>query len=251
MNVLILAAGGRVSDPLRGDYPLWMAEVENELLIQRLVEACRKLKPTRFVFVARGDDVRDYHVDDIVRLLVGDSVVIGLKRETSGAACSALLAIDAVDPDAELLIANATDLVDADLEEVVQDFRARGAAAGTIVFDSLHPRYSFVRLDEQGFVTEAAEKRPISRNATTGYYWFRRARDFFEAAESMIAKDAHVGGSFYICPTLNELVLKQQPVVVWRIRPDQYHPFKNPQQVNAFEALLEHMRSPDEAQPAR
>ena len=51
---------------------------------------------------------------------------------------------------------------------------------GVIVFDSVHPRWSFVRVDKAGFVIETAEKRPISRLATAGFYYFRRGADFVD-----------------------------------------------------------------------
>ena len=36
--------------------------------------------------------------------------------------------------------------------------------AGVITFESVHPRWSYVRLDSENRVTETAEKRPISNS---------------------------------------------------------------------------------------
>ena len=61
-----------------------------------------------------------------------------------------------------------------------------------VTFRSLHPRYSYMLVDDNGLIVEAAEKRPISRHATAGFYWYRRGADFVQSAQDMIRKDAHV-----------------------------------------------------------
>jgi len=62
------------------------------------------------------------------------------------------------------------------LGEAIAAFRRQELDAGTIVFDSVHPRWSFVKTNEKGLVIEAAEKRPPSRNATAGFYHFNKVK---------------------------------------------------------------------------
>jgi hypothetical protein len=106
-----------------------------------------------------------------------------------------------------------------------------------VIFPSVHPRYSYVRLDDQGFVTEAAQKNPISHHATTGIFWYRRTGDFRAAVESMIRKDAHVKNHFYVCLAFNEMLLEQAKVGVIQIEPSQYFPIKTEQQLHRFEHI--------------
>lgn len=247
VKILVLAAGDPISDPTRGEYPLFLSEVDGSLLIERLIRAYQSLGPCQFIFAVRKHDVATHHIDDILRLIVPDCGLIEIGRDTQGAACTALLAVDQIDAADELIVTNATDYIDVDLKQVVQGFRESGADAGTITFESLHPRYSFVRTDAQGLVMEAAEKRPISRQATTGFFWFARGADFIASLQSMIGKDVQVNGRYYICPALNEMILNQKRIMTRQIPPDHYHPFKSPQQVNTFESLLEYMRANHEA----
>jgi hypothetical protein len=95
-----------------------------------------------------------------------------------------------------------------------------------------------VKTDADGMVVEAAEKRPISRNATAGIYYFRQGRFFVEAAKSMIRKDASVNGGFFVCPSLNELVLAQMRVGVERIDRNRYISLATPQAVEEYEQIL-------------
>ena len=124
------------------------------------------------------------------------------------------------------------------LDAIVAGFERRGLDAGVVVFEGVHPRWSYVRVDDAGFVIEASEKRPISRLATAGAYWFARGADFVECAMAMITKDAHVGGLFYVCPTLNEMVLRNRLVGIHRIERTAYLSLHDPQALAGFEAHL-------------
>jgi dTDP-glucose pyrophosphorylase len=120
----------------------------------------------------------------------------------------------------------------------VQDFQERNLDAGIVVFDDVHPRWSFVKLDASGFVIEAAEKRPISRHATTGLYWFARGADFVRAASAMLRKGASVDGHFYVTPVLNELILAQARIGVTPIDKAHYHSLKDPAGGRSYEEFL-------------
>lgn len=235
MNILILASGADSSPT----YPTWLTEIEGVLLLEKLVRCLDSSRTAHFVYAFRASDIEAYHVDSIAGEITPGAAVVEVSRATAGAACTALLAIDQIDPDDELIVASATDYVDVDYAAVVADFRARGASAGILTFESLHPRYSFVRTDAEGLVIEAAEKHPISRQANAGIYWYRRASDFFRSVESMILKDGHVGGVFYLSPSLNELVLAGKPVAAWPLGPDQYRPLKDQRQLDSLEHALD------------
>lgn len=238
MNILILAAGEAVDPNAADPYPLWLSEMEGGLVLERQVRALGFDRKARFVFCFRRDDVERYHLKDIVGLMAPGCAVVEIRRDTRGAACTAMLAVGQMDLDAELIVASATDHIEVDYAQVIAGFRAKGADAGVMTFESLHPRYSFVRTDADGWVTEAAEKRPISRTANAGFFWFRRAGDFFDALQQMILKDAQVQDRFFISPALNEFILEQKKIATFPLAANQYHPLKAVSQVEAYEQAL-------------
>jgi hypothetical protein len=187
------------------------------------------------IFAARRGDIAKFHLDSVAALAATGAVVVPVEGPTRGAACTALLCLDHIDPEAELLILNGNEFIDADYVAILTDFRKRSLDCGLVVFPSLHPRYSYVRLDDDGLVEEAAEKHPISRSAIAGFFWFRRGADFVEGATAMIRKDADHDGYFYISLVLNELVLGQRRVGVMPIAADRYRPLKSRSQVAAYE----------------
>jgi dTDP-glucose pyrophosphorylase len=121
----------------------------------------------------------------------------------------------------------------------VQEFSDHKLDGGIVVFEAVHPRWSFVKCDQEGRVVETAEKRPISNLATAGFYYFQKGRDFVKATIEMIKKDAHVNGLFYICPVYNELILAQKEVGVHVIPRVAYRSLASPADVHAYEVHLE------------
>lgn len=240
LNVLIPLAGkSEFFDPRDYPFPKPLIEVGGRPMIEILVEDMSRIAgPKKFIFIVRMDDCQKYHLDRVLRLLTNEQCeIIRLREDTRGAACSALLAIDHIDRADPLLICNGDQHIDYDLGDAVRDFDAQGADAGVICFDSIHPKWSYVRLEE-GLVVESAEKRPISKNAIAGFYYFRHGSDFVAAAQDMIKKDVNTNGAYYVAPALNEMILNDKRVEIIKVPADGYHSFYSPQKVLEFEQWL-------------
>jgi len=229
MQILILGAASTAPDEL----PIWLAEHAGGILVEHLVDRLAEMN-ANLAFAMLKTDVKRHHLDDIVQLAAPGASLISIDGATQGAACTALLCVEQIMADEELVIMNATEMLDVDMAVVAKDFRARSLDAGVITFPSLHPRYSYVALDGDR-VVQAAEKHPISRSALAGFFWFRRGADFITAAQNMIRKDDHVDGQFFVSLTLNEIILDQKNIGVFPIQASQYHPLKSKRQVAQYE----------------
>ena len=105
-----------------------------------------------------------------------------------------------------MLIANSDQFIDYESENFLTLKSLTDVDAMVFTFNAVHPKWSFVKTNSRGFVTEVAEKRPISNIATCGIYWYRRGSDFVKYAKQMIDKDIRVNNEFYIAPVYNELI---------------------------------------------
>jgi hypothetical protein len=234
-NILILAAGPSEYTTQDGGYPLCLTEVDGSPLLERIVANTRGLENTKFVYALLDEYVERFHLGHVAQLITPDAKVVRVPGNTQGSACTALLAAAGLEhSDAELLIISANELVDVDLAEVLKKFREEELDGGTITFRSVHPRYSYVRFNSQGLVTEASQQIPISQTATAGIFWFRSTADFVAAAKNLIRKNAAVAGKFFIAPSFNELVLLQKRVGVFPIENSCYHPMKSERQMQQF-----------------
>jgi len=230
MNILLLDAGASDFNQNDGGYPLCLTEIDGVPLIEHQANQALVSGAKRFVVVMLETEIKKYHLDHVVSLLSDKAILVAVPGNTAGAACSALMAIEYIN-DEELLILNGNELLDMDFSEVLQTFRDKKLDAGVVSFPSLHPRYSFARVDAEGMVTEVAEKKPISRNALVGFFWFAKGNEFVDAVKNMIKKDAQVNNRFYLAPCLNEMILKGARIGVHSITAAHYRPIKSERQL--------------------
>jgi dTDP-glucose pyrophosphorylase len=161
-----------------------------------------------YVFLVRKEHMDRYSglLDTLDRITNGRFEYVEVEGLTDGAACTALLAEKYINNDESLLIANSDQYIE--YEPVNFDTLKSLTNVDSIVFtfNAVHPKWSFVKTNSRGFVTEVAEKRPISNIATCGIYWYRKGSDFVKYAKQMIQKDIRVNNEFYIAPVYNELI---------------------------------------------
>jgi len=238
INILMPIAGrSAFFDNAEYHYPKPLIEIKGKTMIERAIHDYKKIRgEKRFIFVVNANDCDKYHMDNVLMLLTdGQCEIIRLEKETRGAACSALMAIDFIDSEDRLIIGNSDQIFDEDLNAVLKFFEKKKADGGVICFETVHPRWSYVRLDEGKRIIEAAEKRPISTKAIAGFYYFRQGAFFVDAAMRSIEKDASVDGAYYIAPVFNELVLQSKILEVYDIGQEKYHTFYSPQKIEEFE----------------
>ena len=230
MKILVLAAGPSDEFHEAGHaYPKNLVEIGDRPLIEHVLEPLAPLAVAGeniVCMVPRAEDDR-FHTAEVIKLLHPKAVVLPVPP-TAGAECTALHAVDLLDDAEDVLVYNGDHIVNADLAAITDEFRRRDLDAGVVVFDAVHPRWSYVRCDEDGFVVEAAEKRPISRLATAGTFWFRRADALIAALEEMIVREAEVDGLYYVCPALNEMILRGQRIGIYIIPRSSYHSLASP-----------------------
>lgn len=235
-NILIPLAGKSLFfDEADFIFPKPLVEINAKPMIELVINNLSQIKGANFIFVLKESDVKRYFLDDTIKLLASEAKFVIIKDETMGAACSAMLAIDYIDNENELIICNGDQIIEQDLEALLIEFN--GADAGVLCFESIHPRYAYVRLDGQNFIQEAFEKKPVSKDAVAGFFYFKKGRDFLRACELMILKDASFEGKFWLSLSLNELILQNKILKAVHIDKNAYHTFYSPKKIAEFESL--------------
>lgn len=239
INVLIPMAGKSQYFPVNAfPFPKPLIEIGSKTTIERIVSnLSTAAENVQFIFVISGEDCRNFHLDSTLNIITDHQChIVRLENKTQGSACSALMAIDYIDNDTPLLIANSDQIFEDPIADLIADFAA--VDGGVVTFDSVHPRWSYVRLDQQGKVIETAEKRPLSRDAIAGLYYFHRGHDFVEAAMQMIRKDESVDDNYFIAPAINQLILAGKTILVRKVENSRYHTLYTPQKIKEYESWL-------------
>ena len=217
-------------------FPKPLVEIGGRSMIEIVVGNLTPRERHQFIFICRREHVQRYALADVLRLIAPGCKVAVMHDSTAGALCSVLLAMEHLNDDSELLIANSDQFVEEDIERFLATARAGNADGCIMTFPSTHPKWSFVKVVD-GEVLTVAEKRPISPLATVGLYYFRRCADFLAGAEAMILKNASRDGEFFVSPVYNELILKGMRITTHPISREQMHSLGTPEDVEAFAAL--------------
>jgi HAD superfamily hydrolase (TIGR01509 family) len=205
LNVLIPMAGAGSRFQAAGyTFPKPLIEVKGKPMIQVVVENLNI--DANFIYVVQKEHREKYNLDTLLNLITPNCKIVETDGMTEGAACTALLAKKHIDVDAPLFFANSDQFVEWDSNEFLYKMNETNADGGIVSFKATHPKWSFAKVDENGLVTEVAEKNPISDIATVGYYYWKHGSDFVKYAEQMIEKDIRVNNEFYVCPVFNEAI---------------------------------------------
>jgi len=236
--VLPMAGRNMLLQDTKQPYPVGLIEIHNKPIIQWVMENLSSIDENKkFIFILNAEDCNKYHIDNSLKLITKDPHdIVALKGETKGAACSCLMAIDNIDLSSELLIVNSDQLFDIDLNLILKEIRNSKADSAIITFKSIHPRWSFARVEGDN-VIETAEKNPISNDAIAGFYYFRAGSDFINAATRNIEKSLAEDKIYYISSTLNEMILMGKKVIAVEIPKEKYHTFYSPEKIKEFEKI--------------
>ena len=205
MNVLIPMAGAGSRFQQAGyTFPKPLIDVEGKPMIQVVVDNLNI--DATYIYVVQKEHRVKYNLDTLLNLITPSCKIVEVDGITEGAACTTLLAKEFIDNDEPLVMANSDQFVEWDSNEFMYKMIEQKVDGGILTFTATHPKWSFVKVNEYGYVTEVAEKNPISDMATVGIYYWSKGSDYVKYAEQMIEKNIRTNNEFYTCPTFNEAI---------------------------------------------
>lgn len=213
LNILIPMAGlgSRFTD--KGYvFPKPLIEVRGKPMIQVVVENLNI--DANYIFIVQKEHIEKYNIDKMLKLIRPEAKIVVLDSITEGAASTTLMAKEYINNENPLLIANSDQFINWNPREVMYKFISTNVDGGILTFKATHPKWSYAKLNDSGFVTEVAEKNPISDNATVGIYYWKKGKDYVKSAEEMIENDIRVNNEFYVCPVYNQAIEKNKKIKI-------------------------------------
>ena len=203
MNIVVPMAGaGSRFEKAGYTFPKPLIEVKGQPMIAKVVENLNL--QGRYIFLVQKTHFEKYDLKNLLNLIAPGCEIVQIEGLTEGAACTVLKAKDLIDNEQPLIISNSDQFIKWNSFETVSSFN--DADGGILTFKSVHPKHSFAKVDGDGYVTEVAEKNPISNDATVGIYHFKKGSDWVKYAEQMIDKNIRTNNEFYVCPVYNEAI---------------------------------------------
>ena len=205
-NILIPMAGAGSRFSSAGyTFPKPLIEVNHKPMIQVVIENLN-IK-ANFIYIVQKEHYEKYNLKYLLNLITPNCEIVQVDGVTEGAACTTLLAKEYINNNKHLVIANSDQFVEWDSNSFYYSMTNDNLDGGMLTFKATHPKWSFAKLDENGYITEIAEKKPISDIATVGIYYWNKGSDYVKYAEQMIEKNIRVNNEFYVAPVYNEAIL--------------------------------------------
>lgn len=211
------------------------------------------------VFVCRQNHLACLGLADDLRRHFPGCQIVPVPSTTEGQTCTCLLAESLVPPDQPLFIGACDNGALWDVERWQTAQRDPRYDAWIWTFQRhagvrRHPHmYSYVEVEADGITAQRVSLKapisdaPIRDHAVVGAFWFRRAGDFFHAAQQLVARQDRTRGEFYVDACLNELLRAEHRVGVFLV--DHYIGWGTPDELNTYEYWDRYFTSC--AQPSR
>ncbi len=205
LNIVVPMAGrGRRFAEAGYEMPKPLIDIYGHHMIEYVI---RNIKPDlehRFIFICQLEHLNKYDLEVALRTSAPNCIIIPIDHITEGAACTVLLARNYIDTDDALMIANSDQYVDIDIDDYLEKMDTLDGLIMTM--PASDPKWSFIKYDDNGLVTEVREKEVISNEATVGIYNYQHGKDFVKYADQMIEKNIRVNNEFYVAPVYNEMI---------------------------------------------
>ena len=189
---------------------------------------------SRVIFVCLAENKSaDYVQRQSAALGLQDVHVVELAQLTDGQATSAYVSRELWRPDEPLLIYNIDTYVN---PRALQPTQIRPGSDGWVpCFQVPGEHWSFVKLGEDGWATDLAEKQRISDFASIGLYWFARAAEYVNAYDEFFADPANlVRGERYVAPLYKHLVRNGKHISIADLALQDVHVLGTPAELEVF-----------------
>lgn len=157
-----------------------------------------------------------------------------LNYSTRGAADTVYIALDDLEPDS---LENNIMIMDCDtfyFDDIISTYQNTQHKNNIFYFNDTQdlPLYSYIALNNEGFVTLIREKQQISRNANCGVYCFESGKLLKEYCKKLLDNDTKQKGEFYISGVYSLLLEDQLNVSSSQV--DNFHCVGTPLQLKIF-----------------
>lgn len=184
-------------------------DIYGQPMIRRVVDSIN-LPEFEHIFIVRAEHLEKYNFSEIFDGIKFN--VLPIYETTEGAAVSVSMTRKFFNYDEEVLIVNSDQLFEYDSNQVREVVKS-GIDGCIWCFVGNGPKWSYVKLNEAGFVTQVAEKKQISNIATGGMYYWKSFYNFLDCKNQMVEANDRVNNEFYVAPVYNYMQPFQKTII--------------------------------------
>ena len=233
MNIIIGMAGAGSRFKVAGyTVPKPLVRVGGTTMIQSAVDSLGIAG--NYTFVVRQEHLVGYPwLKEHLESFADNVNIVALDHLTDGAACSLLKAKEFINNDEPLISINSDQVLHWDSEMFLEKCKLEPHVSWVMTYPHNHNKHSFVKVNDEGHITEAVEKVVISNMATVGLYHWSKGSLFVEGAEQMIANNDRHNNEFYLAPVYN-YTLKNNIVKPYEVEAKNFSPVGTPEDLSNY-----------------
>lgn len=221
LNIVVPMAG-RGSRFAQAGYemPKPLIDVYGHPMIEYVTKNIMPKCEHRYIYICQEEHLKKYNLSEQLEMMAPGCKIVTVDHITEGAACTVLLAEKYIDNNDALMIANSDQYIDTDIDAYLSAMKQHDGLIMTMPADD--PKWSFIKVNEDGFVVMVREKEVISNEATVGIYNYAHGSDFVRFAHQMIDKNIRVNGEFYVAPVYNEMIDAGKKIIYCNVGSNMY-----------------------------
>jgi NDP-sugar pyrophosphorylase family protein len=217
--------------------PKYLIKVKGKTLLEYSLNSLPLELANRLIFIALSEHEQKFSIKKAITEITGGKnfEIIFIDQVTRGQAETVLKAKELINNEEDLVIYNIDTYFNS--YTLSAALKERGRHDGVIgYFKDTDPKWSFAVINPQtGFVTETAEKKPISNNALTGLYHFSKGSDFVRIAEKYLQQGTTTLNEYFIAPMYNDLIAEGKNYVIDYA--ETFIPLGTPEDVEKFRTI--------------
>lgn len=198
-------------------------------MIEHVVDAF-PMEARHLIFIVQKEHVEKYDVKNFLQNRYEGCDVVVIDGLTDGAARTVLSAKHLINDEEPLAIMNSDNIIK--FSPALAKYLLSSHDGVIMTFEDTDPKWSFARVNREGYVTEVVEKQPISTHATAGLYFWQKGRDFVKAAERMIEKNIRYKNEFYLAPVYTQNAELGQLIVTCEV--EEMHGVGTPEDLEKY-----------------
>jgi dTDP-glucose pyrophosphorylase len=131
---------------------------------------------------------------------------------TDGPAKTVMVATSHINKENALIVANSDQFVSNGIEDFVYKTRILNSSGLILTMTATGKKWSYVKRNSSGNISEVKEKVEISNEATVGIYSWSSYQLMYDGFSEMFSKKDSTNGEFYVAPSYNYLIDKEVEV---------------------------------------
>ncbi len=187
------------------------------------------VKLESLTFVVLKDHVERFGIDEEIRKYDPKAEIVVLDHVLNGAVLTCIRGAEAVNNNLPVIFCDCDLMFTSEkLYSYIEKPEYRGVKLDgwLLTFENRNGRYSYVKTDENGFVTETAEKNPISSRAVCGAYGFGDRGTFLKYASEYMDRCPY--DEYYMSGVYN--VMAEDGKKIGEFKTDSFLSFGTPEE---------------------